>query len=59
MHLSQKENNPGISAFKLLANVALVSSHKASLKNFFFLNDEYSSYLLKGIDLNLLLLLRM
>ena len=59
VHLSQKENNPGISAFKIARKCSFRFFPQGISKNFFFENVEYSSYLLNGIVLNLLLLLRM
>ena len=55
MNLSQKENNPGFSAFKIVSKCGFSFFTQGISKKFYFSNDETSSYLLNGIILYLLL----
>ena len=55
MHLSQKENNFGFSAFKITRKCGFSLFQQGISKNFFFFNDETTSCLLNGTILNLLL----
>ena len=59
MHLSQKENNTGLSAFKITGKCGFSLFQQGISENFFFFffNDETSSCLLNGTILNLLLLM--
>ena len=55
VHLSQKENNPGFSTFKIVSKCGFSFFPQGISKKFYFSNDETSSYLLNGIILYLLL----